>query len=111
MGTASVTRPPLCLDPDDHDMASGDLRGIIAELAAADGPPTLDARQTALIQVALAVAGECALCIADAVTAALESGAGRAEIVEAGSLAVRRHAGTVLLGLNPLLEALAAAGA
>jgi AhpD family alkylhydroperoxidase len=68
--------------------------------------PALSARQKEIINVALAVADQCEWCIALHVRHAVDLGASRDELVEAGFMAVLMHGGPALMYMMRLLEAL-----
>jgi AhpD family alkylhydroperoxidase len=71
----------------------------------AEGGKALTIREKELINVGLAVAAQCEWCIAIHVQHAIEAGASRDEVVEAGFMAVVMHGGPALMYLIPLLEA------
>jgi AhpD family alkylhydroperoxidase len=71
----------------------------------AEGGKALTIREKELINVGLAVAAQCEWCIAIHVQHAIEAGASRDEVVEAGFMAVVMHGGPALMYLTPLLEA------
>jgi AhpD family alkylhydroperoxidase len=71
----------------------------------AEGGKALTIREKELINVGLAVAAQCELCIAIHVQHAIEAGASRDEVVEAGFMAVVMHGGPALMYLIPLLAA------
>jgi AhpD family alkylhydroperoxidase len=58
------------------------------------------------VNAALAVAGQCEWCIALHAKQALEAGATRDELIEAGFQAVLMHGGPALMYMTPLLEAI-----
>ena len=71
----------------------------------AEAGKALPLREKELINVALAIAGQCDWCIAVHVKHAIDAGASRDEIVESGFMAVIMHGGPALMYLIPLLEA------
>jgi AhpD family alkylhydroperoxidase len=71
----------------------------------AEGGKALTIREKELINVGLAVAAQCEWCIALHVQHAIEAGASRDEVVEAGFMAVVMHGGPALMYLIPLLAA------
>jgi AhpD family alkylhydroperoxidase len=71
----------------------------------AEGGKALTIREKELINVGLAVAAQCEWCIAIHVQHAIEAGASRDEVVEAGFMAVVMHGGPALMYLIPLLAA------
>ena len=71
----------------------------------AEGGKALTIREKELINVGLAVAAQCEWCIAIHVQHAIEAGASRDEVVEAGFMVVVMHGGPALMYLTPLLEA------
>lgn len=66
----------------------------------------LDLRSKELINVALAISAQCEWCIALHVRHALDAGARREEILDAGFMAVMMHGGPALMYLIPLTHAL-----
>ncbi len=66
----------------------------------------LSLKHKELINVALAVASQCDWCIGAHVKSAVQAGASRDEIVEAGFMAVIMHGGPALMYMTTLLEAL-----
>jgi len=79
--------------------------GFLSFLKRAEAGRALDIKQKELINVALAVAAQCEWCIAFHVEQAVQAGAGRDEIVEAGFMAVIMHGGPAYMYMTPLLEA------
>ena len=65
----------------------------------------LDERDKELINVALSVAARCEWATAFHAMQAARAGAGRAEIIEAGFMAVLMHGGPALAYLTPLIRA------
>jgi AhpD family alkylhydroperoxidase len=55
--------------------------------------------------VGLAVGAQCEWCVAIHVQHAIEAGASRDDVIEAGFMAVVMHGGPALMYLTPLLEA------
>ncbi|GAB6067794.1 carboxymuconolactone decarboxylase family protein [Methylothermus subterraneus] len=72
----------------------------------AESGAALSRKHKELINVALAVASQCDWCIGVHVKSAIQAGASRDEIVEAGFMAVIMHGGPALMYMTPLLEAL-----
>ncbi len=66
----------------------------------------LDLRSKELINIALAVGAQCEWCIALHVRHALDAGARREEILDAGFMAVMMHGRPTLRYLIPLISAL-----
>lgn len=66
----------------------------------------LSLKHKELINVALAVASQCDWCIGAHVRSAVQAGASRDEIVEAGFMAVVMHGGPALAHMTVLLQAL-----
>ncbi|WP_457605718.1 carboxymuconolactone decarboxylase family protein [Nitratifractor sp.] len=75
-------------------------------MAAVEKPGAMDAKAKELVNVALAVAAQCEWCIALHVKGALDAGASRAEVIDAGMQAVLMHGGPALMYMTPLTEAL-----
>jgi AhpD family alkylhydroperoxidase len=71
----------------------------------AEGGKALTIREKELINVGLAVAAQCEWCIAIHVQHAIEAGASRDDVIEAGFMAVVMHGGPALMYMTPLLEA------
>jgi len=71
-----------------------------------DGPGKLDRKTKSLIAVGLAIAERCQWCIAYHVKNALDSGAGRDEILEAGWMAVLMGGSPALMQMQLVLKAL-----
>lgn len=72
----------------------------------AESGKALSLKHKELINVALAVASQCDWCIGVHVRSAVQAGASRDEIVEAGFMAVIMHGGPALMYMTTLLEAL-----
>lgn len=72
----------------------------------AESGAALSHKHKELINVALAVASQCDWCIGVHVKSAVQAGASRDEIVEAGFMAVIMHGGPALMYMTTLLEAL-----
>lgn len=72
----------------------------------AESGAALSRKHKELINVALAVASQCDWCIGVHVKSAIQAGASRDEIVEAGFMAVIMHGGPALMYMTTLLEAL-----
>ncbi len=72
----------------------------------AEAGTALSLKHKELINVALAVASQCDWCIGVHVKSAIQAGASRDEIVEAGFMAVIMHGGPALMYMTTLLEAL-----
>ncbi len=70
-----------------------------------EGGRALTVREKELINVGLAVGAQCEWCIAIHVQHAVEAGASRDEVMEAGFMAVVMHGGPALMYMIPLLEA------
>jgi len=72
----------------------------------AEAGPALSLKQKELANVALSVAAQCEWCIAFHVKNAITAGAHRAELIEAGFLAVLMHGGPAMMYMTPLLKAI-----
>ena len=83
-----------------------ETRAFLSFLQKAEAGKALDIRTKELINVGLAVAAQCEWCIAFHVEQAVEAGATRDEIVEAGFMAVIMHGGPAYMYMTPLFEAL-----
>ncbi len=83
-----------------------ETKAFLGFLQKAEEGRALDLRIKELINVALAVAGQCEWCIAFHVEQAVSVGATRDEIVEAGFMAVIMHGGPAYMYMTPLFEAL-----
>jgi AhpD family alkylhydroperoxidase len=82
-----------------------EIDALLRFMNKAEGGKALTIREKELINVGLAVAAQCEWCIAIHVQHAIEAGASRDEVVEAGFMAVVMHGGPALMYLIPLLEA------
>jgi len=82
------------------------LEAFSRMLKVIDGPGKLDVKTKSLIAIGLAIAGRCQWCIAYHVKNALESGASRDEILEAGWVAVLMGGSPALMQMQLLLKAL-----
>lgn len=67
----------------------------------------LDAKNKALINVALAISAQCEWCIALHVKNAVDAGATKEEIIEAAMQAVLMHGGPALMYMIPVENAIA----
>jgi len=72
----------------------------------AESGKALGIREKELINVALAIAAQCEWCIAFHVELAVNNGATRDEVMEAGFMAIIMHGGPAYMYMTPLLEAL-----
>ena len=82
-----------------------EVGAFVIFMGKAEAGPALSLKQKELVNVALSVAAQCEWCIALHVKNALNAGASRDELVEAGFLAVLMHGGPALMYLTPLLDA------
>ncbi len=80
-------------------------------MQAVEKPAAIDAKTKELVNVGLAVAAQCEWCIALHVKGALDAGASRLEIIDAGMQAVLMHGGPALMYMTPLINALDEFGA
>ena len=71
----------------------------------AEAGKALTLREKELINAGLAVAAQCDWCIAIHVQHAIEAGASRDEVIEAGFMALVMHGGPALMYMTPLLDA------
>ena len=74
-------------------------------MSKAEAGKALTIREKELVNVGLAVAAQCEWCIAMHVKHAIDAGARRDEVVEAGFMAVVMHGGPALMYMTPLLDA------
>jgi len=81
-----------------------ETNAFLGFLNKAEAGKALDIRQKELINVGLAVAAQCEWCIAFHVHGAVEAGASREEIIEAGFMAVIMHGGPAYMYMTPLLN-------
>lgn len=79
--------------------------GFLNFIKEAESGDALPIKAKELINVALAVAGQCEWCIAFHVKNALRAGATRNEVVESGFQAVIMHGGPAFMWMTPLLQA------
>jgi len=89
----------------------GETRAFMHFMRETEDGPILTKREKELINVALSVAAQCKWCIALHVKSAIEAGATRDEIMEAGFQAVLMHGGPALMHLVLLEDALNEFGA
>lgn len=82
-----------------------ETRAFLGFLKKAEQGKALELRVKELINVGLAVAGQCEWCIAFHVGQAVKAGATRDEVVEAGFMAVVMHGGPAYMYMTPLFEA------
>ena len=73
---------------------------------AVEKPGAINMKSKALINVALAVAAQCEWCIALHVKEAIDGGAKREEIIDAGMQAVLMHGGPALMYMIPVEKAI-----
>jgi len=83
-----------------------EINAFMSFVKKAESGPALSEREKELINIGLSVAGQCEWCIALHVQHAIQAGATRDEIVEAGFMAVVMHGGPALVCLTPLMKAL-----
>jgi len=91
--------------------APDQIKAFDAFMAAVEKPSALDRKSKELINLGLAVAAQCEWCIALHTKGALDSGASRAEIIDAAMQAVLMHGGPALMYMTPVIEALDEFGA
>ncbi len=82
------------------------IKKFLGFMTSVEQAGALDVKHKELINVGLAVAAQCEWCIALHVKGALDAGASKEEIVEAGMQAVLMHGGPALMYMTPLEEAL-----
>jgi len=82
-----------------------ETNAFLSFMSKAEGGKALTVREKELINVGLAVAAQCEWCIAIHVQHAIEAGASRDEVIEAGFMAVVMHGGPALMYMTPLVEA------
>ncbi len=83
-----------------------EIKGFNNFFASVETEGALNLKQKHLINVALAVAAQCEWCISLHVKEALNSGATKKEIIEAGMQAVLMHGGPALMYMIPLEKAI-----
>jgi len=79
--------------------------GFLDFIKGAESGAALSLKEKELINTALSVAAQCEWCVAFHVRNAVQAGASRAEIVEAGFQAVIMHGGPAFMWMTPLLRA------
>lgn len=84
----------------------GEVQAFMNFIGKAEAGPALPLKDKELVNTALAVAAQCEWCIAFHVKQALQAGARRDELLEAGFQAVIMHGGPALMYMTPLLEAI-----
>jgi len=82
------------------------VQGFLTFVRKAESGNALDIRTKGLINVGISVAAQCEWCIAFHVEQAIQAGAQRDQIVEAGCMGVVMHGGPAYMYLIPLLEAI-----
>ncbi len=82
-----------------------ETNAFLGFMSKAEGGKALTLREKELINVGLAVGAQCEWCIAIHVQQAIEAGASRDDVMEAGFMAVVMHGGPALMYMMPLLEA------
>lgn len=82
-----------------------ETNAFLGFLSKAESGPALDKKTKELINIGLAVGGQCEWCIAFHVEAAVREGATRDEIIEAGFMAVIMHGGPAYMYMVPLFKA------
>ncbi len=82
------------------------MRSFYAMMKAIEGGGAIDKKTIELISIALSVANECSYCIALHVKRALDLGCTRAEIMEAGFVAVFMGGGPAMMYITELYKAL-----
>lgn len=83
----------------------GEVQAFMNFMGKAEAGPALTLKEKELVNVALSVAAQCEWCIALHTKNALQAGADRDQLVEAGFQAVLMHGGPALMYMTPLLEA------
>jgi AhpD family alkylhydroperoxidase len=83
-----------------------EINAFLEFMAKTEAGPALSLREKELINVGLSVAAQCSWCISLHVKNALQAGATRDEIMEAGFMAVIMHGGPALMYLIELTKAL-----
>ena len=84
----------------------GEVDAFMNFMGKAEAGPALSLKEKELVNTALAVAAQCEWCIAFHTKQALEAGAKRDALIEAGFQAVLMHGGPALMYMTPLLEAI-----
>ena len=87
-----------------------EINSFLTFKAKAEAGPALSRREKELINVGLSVAAQCSWCISLHVKGALDAGATRDEIMEAGFMAVVMHGGPALMYLIDLTRELDSLG-
>ena len=85
---------------------SNEVQAFMNFIGKAEAGPALPLKEKELVNTALAVAGQCEWCIAFHTKQALQAGAKRDELIEAGFQAVIMHGGPALMYMTPLIEAI-----
>ncbi len=83
-----------------------ETEAFLGFLNKAESGKALDIKTKELINIGLAVAAQCEWCISFHVKQAMENGASRDEIVEAGFMAVIMHGGPAYMYMTPLMRAI-----
>jgi len=83
-----------------------ETNAFLSFMSKAEAGKVLAIREKELINVGLAVAAQCEWCITIYVQHAVEVGANRDEVGEAGFMVVVLHGGPALMYMTPLLDVL-----
>jgi AhpD family alkylhydroperoxidase len=83
-----------------------EIKSFLTFLQRAEKDSAISAKNKELINIALAIAAQCQWCIAFHTKNALNLGATKDEILDAGFQAVLMHGGPALMYMIPLLEAI-----
>ncbi|GAX87445.1 conserved hypothetical protein [Lebetimonas natsushimae] len=83
-----------------------EIQAFLNFLQRAEKDSAISAKNKELINVALAVAAQCEWCIAFHTKNAIQLGASKDEILDAGFQAVLMHGGPALMYMIPLLDAI-----
>lgn len=85
----------------------GEIDAFMEFAKLAEKTGAVDAKNKALINVALAISAQCEWCIALHVKGAVDTGATKEEIIEAAMQAVLMHGGPALMYMVPVENAIA----
>jgi len=88
-----------------RDEFPNETEGFLGFIREAEGGAALSIKHKELVNIALSVAAQCEWCIAFHVNNAIQAGATRNEVVEAGFQAVVMHGGPAFMWMTPLYQA------
>jgi len=88
-----------------RDEFPNETEGFLGFINKAESGAALSIKHKELVNIALSVAAQCEWCIAFHVHNAIQAGATRSEVIEAGFQAVVMHGGPAFMWMTPLYDA------